>query len=94
MPARFPEFVRANIPNVSNESIAKLQSLYTFSPQLPEQLAWDYVTDIVFGCSASNIALRTLIERGVSSSQFLQHSMAQISAVCIAFRNPSLDRIN
>ena len=56
MPTRFPELVRANIPNVSNESIAKLQSLYTYPPQLPEQLAWDYVTDIVFGCSASNIA--------------------------------------
>lgn len=56
MPNRFPEVVRANIPNASNESIAKLQSMYPFSPELPEQLAWDYTTEVVWACSVSNIA--------------------------------------
>jgi hypothetical protein len=56
MPDRFPELVRANIPNISNESIARLQSMYLNPPDLPGKLAWDYTTDIVFGCSAANIA--------------------------------------
>lgn len=56
MPARFPSIVRANIPNASNESIASLQSMYSSTPGLPEKLAWDYTTDIVFGCPAANIA--------------------------------------
>jgi hypothetical protein len=57
MPARFPDLVYGNIPNASNDSIAKLQSMYTYAAELPEKLAWDYTTDMVFGCSASNIAL-------------------------------------
>ena len=56
MPSRFSALVRANIPNASNESINALQSLYNYSPDLPQKLAWDYVTDIVFGCTVSNIA--------------------------------------
>ncbi|KAF2684898.1 putative lipase 1 [Lentithecium fluviatile CBS 122367] len=56
MPSRFPELVRGNIPSASNESIARLQSMYNYPPELPEKLAWDYTTDIVFGCTASNIA--------------------------------------
>lgn len=56
MPNRFSDIVRANIPGISNSSIAKLQSMYMFQPELPEKLAWDYTTDIVFGCSAVNIA--------------------------------------
>ncbi|KAJ4301240.1 hypothetical protein N0V90_003331 [Kalmusia sp. IMI 367209] len=49
MPSRFPDLVRANIPNASNESIATLQSMYSYQTSLPEKLAWDYVTDVVFG---------------------------------------------
>ncbi|KAF2119240.1 Carboxylesterase family-domain-containing protein [Lophiotrema nucula] len=56
MPARFPEVVRANIPNVSNESLATLSSRYPYPLELPEKLAWDWTTDVVFGCSAGNIA--------------------------------------
>jgi len=56
MPNRFPEVVRATIPNLSNDSIAKLQSMYPFPPDLPEFLAWQYTTDLVFGCTASNVA--------------------------------------
>ncbi|KAJ4344782.1 uncharacterized protein N0V89_012526 [Didymosphaeria variabile] len=55
MPSRFPDLVRANIPNASSKSIATLLSTYNFSPDRPEKLAWDYVTDIVFGCTALNI---------------------------------------
>jgi hypothetical protein len=55
MPSRFPSIVRANLPNISNESIATLQSMYSYQRELPEKLAWDYTTDIVFGCSAANI---------------------------------------
>ncbi|KAL1595854.1 hypothetical protein SLS60_009544 [Paraconiothyrium brasiliense] len=55
MPSRFSDLVRANIPNASDESIAKLHSLYYFSPDRPEKLAWDHITDIVFSCTASNI---------------------------------------
>jgi carboxylesterase type B len=56
MPGRFPEIVRANIPLASDEDIAKLQSLYPYPAGLPEKLAWDFTTDIVFACPASNIA--------------------------------------
>lgn len=55
MPNRFPEIVRANIPNASNDSIAKFQAMFSYPPDLPEKLAWDYVTNVVFGCTASNI---------------------------------------
>jgi hypothetical protein len=56
MPNRFPELVRANIPNVSDHKIAELQALYDVPSNLPEKLAWDFVTDIVFGCNALAIA--------------------------------------
>lgn len=56
MPGRFPEIVRANMPGISNDSIADLQALYEYPAELPEKLAWDYTTDIVFGCSVAYIA--------------------------------------
>lgn len=56
MPNRFPEIVRANIPNASNETVTKLRDLYSFPSELPEKLAWDYTTDVVWSCTVSNIA--------------------------------------
>ncbi|KAF1993501.1 lipase [Amniculicola lignicola CBS 123094] len=56
MPNRFAEIVRANLPNVTNESIALLQSLYPYSPELPEYLAWAFITDIIWTCTVTNIA--------------------------------------
>ena len=56
MPQRFPLLVRANIPNASDHAIKTLQSLYSYPPELPEKLAWDEVTDIVFACNSLNIA--------------------------------------
>jgi carboxylesterase type B len=56
MPNRFPEIVRANIPNASNETIETLLSLYPYPPELPEYLAWVYTTDIIWSCTVENIA--------------------------------------
>ena len=57
MPQRFPEIVRAHLPNATNSSIAKLQAFYPFPAELPEKLAWDYTTDVVWGCPAYNLAV-------------------------------------
>jgi len=56
MPARFPLLVRANIPNASDEVVAKLLSLFPYPPENPGQLAEDLTTTIVWACSASYIA--------------------------------------
>ncbi|KAH7130073.1 lipase [Dendryphion nanum] len=56
MPERFPEIVRANIPNATNSSIERLLSLYPFSPELPQTLAWQYTTDVVWSCTVGYIA--------------------------------------
>ena len=56
MPARFPIIVRANIPNISDANIAKLQAMYPYPAEMPGKLAQDYTTDIVFGCPAASVA--------------------------------------
>ncbi|KAJ6786238.1 hypothetical protein PWT90_04910 [Aphanocladium album] len=54
MPDAFPALVRRMLPDASNETIASIQSHY--NPQVPEQLAWDWTTDVVFACQAYNLA--------------------------------------
>jgi carboxylesterase type B len=54
MPARFPSLVRRMLPNASDETIAKIQTQY--HPKVPEQLAWDWVTDVVYACQSYNLA--------------------------------------
>jgi carboxylesterase type B len=54
MPARFPTIVREVIPGASHETIAKIQGLYGNFSQ-PEELAWDWVTDMLFACNAYNL---------------------------------------
>ncbi|KAH9984344.1 Alpha/Beta hydrolase protein [Xylariaceae sp. FL0662B] len=54
MPARFPVVVRMLMPTASNETIADIQSNY--QPLVPNQLAWDWTTDVIFACNAYNLA--------------------------------------
>lgn len=54
MPANFPNIVRRILPSASNETVAKIQAQY--HPRVPEQLAWDWVTDVVFACQIYNLA--------------------------------------
>ncbi|PGH06545.1 hypothetical protein AJ79_06484 [Helicocarpus griseus UAMH5409] len=52
MPEIFPEYVRGTIPNASNETIERIRSLYSYPPELPIKLGWDWATDVVFACNA------------------------------------------
>lgn len=54
MPRRFPELVRRMLPGASDEAVAKIQAQY--HPEIPEQLAWDWVTDVVYACQSYNLA--------------------------------------
>jgi hypothetical protein len=63
MPAAFPGLVRRQIPNVSNEAIATIEARYPYPPDMPERLAIDWTTDIVFACNAFNVA-RAYGDRG------------------------------
>lgn len=51
MPDAFPDLVRETAPNISDEDIGRIQALYTFTPELPEKLAWDWATDMTFACN-------------------------------------------
>ncbi|EGD91322.1 hypothetical protein H112_01127 [Trichophyton rubrum D6] len=52
MPEIFPYLVRGTIPHASDETIQKIQSLYTYPADLPAKLGWDWVTDITYACNA------------------------------------------
>ncbi|KAJ3492194.1 hypothetical protein NLG97_g5451 [Lecanicillium saksenae] len=54
MPDAFPALVRRMLPGTSNETVAAIQNQY--HPHVPEQLAWDWTTDVVFACQAYNLA--------------------------------------
>lgn len=56
MPAAFPQLVRRIFPGASNNTAAKIQSMYKYKPDLPQQLAWDWTTDAVFACAAFGLA--------------------------------------
>ena len=55
MPEGFPFLVRQILPTASDKSIAYIQSHYNFTDN-PSKLAWDWSTDVIFGCNAANIA--------------------------------------
>lgn len=55
MPAGFGSLVRRILPSASNATIATIQSLYNYSPELPEKLAWDWTGDAVFFCHALDL---------------------------------------
>ncbi|EEQ28242.1 hypothetical protein McanMca71_005942 [Microsporum canis] len=52
MPELFPYLVRGTIPHASDETVQKIQSLYSYPPDLPAKLGWDWVTDISYACNA------------------------------------------
>jgi carboxylesterase type B len=53
-PAYFPIMVRQIMSTASNQTVGEILSLY--HPEFPEQLAWDWTTDVVFACNAYNLA--------------------------------------
>lgn len=55
MPGAFPNLVRQLIPRTNDSTIAALQALYEPLSQ-PEQLAWDWTTDVFFQCNAHSLA--------------------------------------
>jgi hypothetical protein len=55
MPANFPILVRQIFSTASNETITDIQSHYDFADN-PAKLAWDWTTDVIFGCNAANLA--------------------------------------
>lgn len=55
MPAGFPTLVRQSIPVASNATVSSLEALYT-PLSVPAELAWDWLTDIIFACNAYNLA--------------------------------------
>jgi hypothetical protein len=55
MPTNFPILVRQIFSTASNETIAHIQSHYDFADN-PAKLAWDWTTDVIFGCNAANLA--------------------------------------
>ncbi|TQV95176.1 lipase [Cordyceps javanica] len=54
MPAAFPALVRRMLPGADNDTISSIQAQY--HPRVPEQLAWDWTTDVVFACQAYSLA--------------------------------------
>ena len=52
MPGAFPHFVRGTIPGASDETIERVKALYSYPPEHPEKLGWDWATDVVFACNA------------------------------------------
>jgi hypothetical protein len=56
MPQAFPALVRKILPTASNATIAAIQAHFPYPPDLPEELAWDWTTAIIFECNAYNLA--------------------------------------
>lgn len=55
-PAGFARLVRATLPGASDETVAGLRALYPASYADPAQLAWDWITDVNFACTAYHVA--------------------------------------
>lgn len=51
----FRTLVRRIFTTASNETIEYIQSHYDYAEN-PAKLAWDWTTDVIFGCNAANIA--------------------------------------
>lgn len=56
MPQAFPDLVRKVLPTANNATIAAIQAHFPYPPGLPEELAWDWTTAIIFECNAYNLA--------------------------------------
>lgn len=56
MPQAFPDLVRKILPTANNATIATIQVHFPYPPGLPEELAWDWTTAIIFECNAYNLA--------------------------------------
>ena len=56
MPQAFPDLVRRILPTASKATIAAIQAHFPYPLDLPEELAWDWTTAIIFECNAYNLA--------------------------------------
>jgi len=52
--------VRMILPSATNETIARIQSLYQWPDTAPEQLAWQWTADAIFVCH--NLAFAAALE--------------------------------
>ncbi|OJD14759.1 hypothetical protein AJ78_04933 [Emergomyces pasteurianus Ep9510] len=52
MPDSFPALVRKTMPYADNDTIKRIQSMYTYPAEQPEKLSWDWTTDMSFACNA------------------------------------------
>ncbi|KAK2593461.1 hypothetical protein QQS21_008834 [Conoideocrella luteorostrata] len=55
LPEYFPILVRQQLQTASNATVKTLQDEYYDATQVPK-MAWDWTTDVVFACSANNLA--------------------------------------
>jgi hypothetical protein len=55
LPDYFPILVRQQMPSASNAVVETLQNEYYDASNLPK-MAWDWTTDVVFACTANNLA--------------------------------------
>lgn len=56
MPEAFPALVRKILPTADNATIEAIQGHFPYASDLPEELAWDWTTAMIFECNAYNIA--------------------------------------
>lgn len=56
MPAAFGDLVRTVFTTADNQTVARIQSLFPFPADLPEKLAWDWLTSVAFACHSQSIA--------------------------------------
>jgi hypothetical protein len=56
MPESFGRIVRPFFPTADNKTIDHIQSLFPYPPELPQKLAWDWFTAIIYACHSHSIA--------------------------------------
>lgn len=56
MPEAFPDLVRKILPAASDATITSIEEHFPYPADLPEELAWDWTTAIIFECNAYNVA--------------------------------------
>jgi hypothetical protein len=56
LPEAFPSLVRRGLPAASNATIASIEAHFRYPEDLPEELAWDWTTAMIFECNAYNVA--------------------------------------
>ena len=74
LPGYFPILVRQQMPSASNATVKVLQDEYYDPNELPK-MAWDWTTDVVFACTANNLAnaLPNLARRYIMSTPPATH---------------------